>query len=502
MTNKSSVRLLAGLLLVSGTQGISTLFKGGTVIGFDNKTQTPKPLYNTSILVTGDTIAAIFNANEDTSVEIPSDTEIVSAADMILSPGFIDTHRHTWQTTYRTIISNISLSEYFVRYSPLSKVPDLFTPEDYYLSQMVGLWEALNAGVTSLLEHSHNINAREVAEAAVDAYADSGARVWFGYGFDFSSNFTIPERADHVRQLTADQRLSSGLVQMGMAFDTWAVASEPDLEEVISLLKNGNLSVLTSHWLDAQWNIRNSPSLFQKLGILNESFPIVMSHGTFISPAEYQLLKEYNHYVSITPESEMHFGHTDYESDLIMDQAALGVDTHAAYSGDIVTQARMWLQSVRLRSYKKTLDEWKIPRYSPMSVNQAFHLVTRAGAQALRRPDLGILEVGAKADIVAFNGRSTNMIGWRDPVAAIILHSNVGDVVDVMVGGEFVKRNGTLVAKNLEDITQRFERSATRIQEEAVKVPYKMEGGFVFNPVLPSAVVEPVDAVRGDGTGY
>ncbi|EEU39195.1 uncharacterized protein NECHADRAFT_44083 [Fusarium vanettenii 77-13-4] len=485
-----------------GTEAASTLFQGGTVIGFDNKTETPKPLYNTSILVTGDTITAIFNDNKKDSVEIPLGTEIVPCADLIISPGFIDTHRHTWQTTYRTIASNITLSEYFVRYSPLSRVPDLFTPQDFYLSQVVGLWEALNAGVTSLLDHSHNINSRQVAEAALTAYLDSGARVWFGYGFDPTGNFTIPERAAHVRELALDQRLSTGLVQMGMAFDTWTGVDEPSLEAVLDLLKTGNLSVLTTHWLDGQWNIRHSPSLFQGLGILNQSFPIVFSHGTFITPAEYQLLKEHNHYVSITPESEMHFGHTNQESDLIMDQAALGVDTHATYSGDIVTQARMWLQSVRLRSFRKTLDEWKIPRYSPMSVNQAFHLATRAGAQALRRPDLGILQVGAKADIVTFDGKSANMVGWRDPVAAIILHSNVGDVRDVMIGGSFVKRNGNLVAENLANVTARFQQSSARIQEEAVKIPYEMKGGFVFNPVLPSGVVEPVDAVRGDRTGY
>ncbi|KAJ4232145.1 hypothetical protein NW759_002533 [Fusarium solani] len=497
-----SVNLISLLVLATGTKAASTLFRGGTVIGFDNKTQTPQPLYNTSILVTGDTITAIFNESDKDSVEIPLDTEIVPAADLIISPGFIDTHRHTWQTTYRTIASNITLSEYFVRYSPLSRVPDLFTPEDFYLSQVVGLWEALNAGVTSLLDHSHNINTRQVAEAALAAYSDSGARVWFGYSFDPTGNFTIPERAAHVLELATDQRLSTGLVQMGMAFDTWTGVDKSDLEAVLGLLKDGNLSVLTTHWLDGQWNIRHSPSLFHGLGILNQSLPIVFSHGTFVTPAEYELLKEYNHYVSITPESEMHFGHTNQESDLIMDQAALGVDTHATYSGDIITQARMWLQSVRLRSFRKTLNEWKIPRYSPMSVNQAFHLATRAGAQALRRPDLGVLKVGAKGDIVTFDGKSANMVGWRDPVAAIILHSNVGDVKDVMVGGSFVKRNGSLVAEQLSDVMTRFQESAARIQEEAVKIPYDMKGGFVFNPAVPFAVVEPVDAVRDDGTGY
>jgi cytosine/adenosine deaminase-related metal-dependent hydrolase len=217
---------------------------------------------------------------------------------------------------------------------------------------------------------------------------------------------------------------------------------------------------------------------------------------------EYDLLKRYNHYISITPESEMHFGHTNYESDFFMDQASLGVDTHAAFSGDMITQARLWLQSVRLRSFKRTLDEMRIPQTNPMSVNQAFYLATRAGARALRRNDLGIIAVGAKADIVAFNGTSPNMIGWRDPVAAVILHSNVGDVRHVMVNGELVKRDGSLTATNASEVMEAFSRSAQRIQEQVVELPFTAYGASLFNPSAVAGYPNTVDVLRGDGTGY
>ena len=75
-----------------------------------------------------------------------------------------------------------------------------------------------------------------------------------------------------------------------------------------------------------------------------------------------------------------------------------------------------------------------------MSVNQAFLLATRNGGLALKRPDLGVIAPGAKADIVVFKGDSPNMIGWVDPVAAVILHSNVGDVEHVLVNGQFKKK--------------------------------------------------------------
>ncbi|KAL7627117.1 hypothetical protein AAE478_003893 [Parahypoxylon ruwenzoriense] len=495
-------QLFSCFLVANAQSARSTLFEHGTVIAFNEELQTNEVLYNTSILVRGDTIEAIFSSSEADSFQILPGTDRVSAEKMIISPGFIDTHRHSWQTTYRTIASNISLAEYFVRYSPSSNVLSFFTPDDMYLSNLVGLYEALNAGVTSLLDHSHGISSRDIATASLNAYFDSGARVFFGYGLDSSGSFPLLDRMANYRELSRDQRLLEGLVKMGVAFDSFSDLNDTDLQELVNFVKNENISVLTSHWLDGAWNIRHNPSLFRQLGLLNQSFPIVLSHGSFISPTEYGLLKEYNVYVSITPESEMHFGHTNYESDLIMDQAALGVDTHATYSGDMVTQARLWLQSVRLRSYRNLLDHWKIPRYSPMSVNQAFHLATRAGAQALRRPDLGVLQVGAKADIVVFDGASINMVGWRDPIAAIILHSNVGDVVHVMVGGKLVKRDGILVAENLANITESFARSAERIQSQAINMEYELQGRFSFNPALPFGIPDRVDAVRGNGTGY
>lgn len=78
------------------------------------------------------------------------------------------------------------------------------------------------------------------------------------------------------------------------------------------------------------------------------------------------ILRQTNQYLSITPESEMHYGHDHPVSHLIQDQAALGVDTYFTFSADIITQARMWLQAVRLKLSKTTLDLWHIASNNPM----------------------------------------------------------------------------------------------------------------------------------------
>src|SRR5437764_748054 len=133
----------------------STLLENGTVISFDDASQALKILRNASVLVRGNKIAAIFDSSFSGSVEIPKAKKRVSAANKIISPGFVDTHRHGWQTAFRTLAGNTTLAEYFFRYGQYTQAKTVFTPEDIYYGQLAGIYEALNAGVTSILDHAH-----------------------------------------------------------------------------------------------------------------------------------------------------------------------------------------------------------------------------------------------------------------------------------------------------------------------------------------------------------
>lgn len=268
--------------------------------------------------------------------------------------------------------------------------------------------------------------------------------------------------------------------------------------------RSSNISAFTTHFLGGPWFNANSPSLFHELGFLNTSFPIVFSHASYLTAADLVLLRAHNHYISTTPESEMHYGHGHRDTPLAQDQAALGVDTHFTFSADLITQARLWLQSTRLRFFRHALRDWRIPSNSPMSVHQAFLLATRAGGLALRRPDVGVLQEGAKADVVVFDGSSPNMLGWADPVAAIILHSHVGDIQHVMVGGQWRKRDFELVmpqGQNRMDVQEMFLASARRIQKAWLNTPLpdlygEYQNGFEYGKTLQ------IDVVRGNETGY
>lgn len=136
----------------------------------------------------------------------------------------------------------------------------------------------------------------------------------------------------------------------------------------------------------------------------------------------------------------------------------------------MLTQARLWLQHLRQDHFLPTLKQDKVPNQSPMQVEQVYLMATRAGGLALRRPDLGVITKGSTADLCFFDGDSPTLLGWHDPVAAVILHAHVGDISDVMVGGKFVKRDGKITAPSYGEIKEKFVRSARKLQAAWIKM--------------------------------
>jgi cytosine/adenosine deaminase-related metal-dependent hydrolase len=256
-----------------------------------------------------------------------------------------------------------------------------------------------------------------------------------------------------------------------------------------------------NHLTDHDDTVQNSPEDLLKAGILDSSIPVVISHGSFLTPIDAGLLRSTNKHISITPESEMHTGLTHPTSHLILDQASLGIDTHMTFSTDILTQARLWLQATRSRMYSNTLDRGEIPNSNPFSVTQAFLLATRNGGLALGRKDLGVITESAKADLLVWDGRSPSLLGWADPIAAIILHACIGDIEHVLVDGKFVKRDKKLTFEGYDEDVEKFLDAAKRIQGELREKPIApLVGQWPLG--APYGEQSKMDVERGEGTGY
>lgn len=214
----------------------SILFKGGTIIAWDADTNGLNVIHNGSVLVENDTISAVFSGSYDGI--LPSDLETVDASHDIISTGFIDTHRHSWQTAFKTLGSNTTLLHYFSLFGSSSPAATKFTPEDVYIGVLAGLYEALNGGVTTIVDFAHCTWSEAHARAALEASIESGARVTWAYNFgDYSqTNFTFGEQVQLFENIAQESHFDSA-VELGISYDGFSGSNSRQIQRVLDLAR-------------------------------------------------------------------------------------------------------------------------------------------------------------------------------------------------------------------------------------------------------------------------
>src|SRR5579862_8638270 len=147
--------------------GRPVVFRNATVLTMDDGHHI---LRGGDMLVSGDRIAAVGQA-----LEAPADAVEIDATGGIVMPGMIDTHRHMWQTAMRGYGADWTLTQYFVwNYLQWGKS---FRPQDIYAGNLLSAIEAIDAGVTTTVDWSHNLQTIEHAEAAQIGRASCRERV-------------------------------------------------------------------------------------------------------------------------------------------------------------------------------------------------------------------------------------------------------------------------------------------------------------------------------------
>jgi cytosine/adenosine deaminase-related metal-dependent hydrolase len=151
-----------------------TLLKNGTVISMDKDVGN---FMQADVLIEGGKIAAV---GPNLSAE---GAEEISAENMIVMPGFIDTHRHLWEGILRNIGTDIPLEgEKSYLAFVLNTLAPAYRPEDVYIGNKVSTLGLIDAGITTILDWSHIQANPDYTNAAIQALQESGLRAVFAYG--------------------------------------------------------------------------------------------------------------------------------------------------------------------------------------------------------------------------------------------------------------------------------------------------------------------------------
>jgi cytosine/adenosine deaminase-related metal-dependent hydrolase len=413
--------------------------------------------------------------------------EVVEARGMLLAPGFVDTHRHIWQTQLRTVATDWSLLDYLANIRLVYST--LYTADDVYLGNYIGALEALDAGITTIVDHSHILNSPDHVEAAVSGLQDSGIRGTFCYG-TFHNEPRVPTnipRDPSWRYSTAASlrkgRLSSddGLIQFGFApYEAEGMPFEALVQE-IAIARQFESAAVSCHVAMGAYDREHR--LVERLaeqGLLGPDLLFV--HGSTLTDREIELIREAGAGISSTPETELQMGmgfpvaSRAFEANV---RVGLGVDIVSNYSGDMFSQMRLGLQSTRAVRNRGFQEAGVAPAVITPTARSYLEMATLGGARAIRKDGkIGSIEVGKAADLILVSTDAIHMTPVLDPVGALVLNARPSDIDSVLVAGRFVKRGGKLRHADLARTRERFVASAAAIQDRLS--PAYVEAGYNF----------------------
>jgi cytosine/adenosine deaminase-related metal-dependent hydrolase len=427
----------------------AVLLRGGTVLPMD---ESRTVLMDTDVLVIDDRVAAVGK-----DVVAPDGALVIDATDGIVMPGMIDTHRHMWQTAMRGYGADWTLTQYFVWY--YLDHGTLFRPEDIHAGNLLAAIEALDAGVTTVVDWSHGLQTTEHADAAVDALEAIPGRHVLAYGniqqppAHWSGS---PEFRDFVnRRITGDD-----LLGFQMAFD---VTGDPSFPEKPAFEVARELGVpVTTH--AGVWGATSDDGirLMHDNGFMTDR--TIYVHAASLSSDSYHRIAATGGSISVATESEQSAGQGYPPTWAIRSHGipvSLSMDTSVWWSGDLFSAMRTTLGADRSREHMAAHAQNETVTHCALRADQVVEWATRGGAHALGRTDLGSLEVGQKADVVLIkNDDSPVSFPLLNPYGHVAFQAQRGDVHTVLVNGRVVKQDHKLVGVDL--------RAARRAVESTV----------------------------------
>jgi cytosine/adenosine deaminase-related metal-dependent hydrolase/ribose/xylose/arabinose/galactoside ABC-type transport system permease subunit len=413
------------------------LIKGGIVLTMDS---TLGNFRNADVLIEGSKIAAI-GPNL-----YGNGAEVIDASNMIVMPGFVDTHRHIWEGLLRNVGADIPLEgrEGYIRFV-LGKFAPSYRPQDAYTGNLVSALGALDAGITTLLDWSHIQGSPEHTDAVIKALQDSGMRAVFAYGFPWWGDWNDRQPSWFVRAAkqyfsSKDQMLTYALAAPGPEFvdfeiarDHWKLAREVGAR-------------ITTHVGVGSYGQEGKVQEMGAAGLLRDDTTYI--HCTTLNETEIQMIVDSGGTVSLAAPVEMMMGHGVPPVQKFLDRGlkpSLSVDVETNVPGDMFTQMRSIAALQHGQSFEKQLaGANRVPERITAHDVLSYATIEGAKANGLAHKT-GSLTPGKDADLIMLRTDKPNVFPVNDPIGAVVWSMDTSNVDSVFVAGKPMKRNGKLL---------------------------------------------------------
>ncbi|MEU8840522.1 amidohydrolase family protein [Streptomyces roseus] len=418
------------------------LFTGATIVTMDPGLGV---IDDGDLLVEGDTITAVGHRLH------ADDAVVVDAAGTILTPGFVDTHRHAWQAQLRRIMPDVDdLGGYVM--STLAGHATVYRPEDMYVGTRLAALTAIDSGITTMLDFSHNSRTREHSDAAIRALLDTGIRgVHASMGPHFGAwDGQWPGDLTRLKETyfgSDDQLLTLRLATL--ATDEIAgppLAYGPETARIARELGIG-VSV------DAVFGTPSSEAVLRWAEDAILGPEVTLIHATGLTPEAWRAMGETGATVALAPTSDAQIG---LETAVpAVDEAlaagirpGLSIDVEVALAGDMFTQMRTLHAIQRMRAVNAAYGTGREP--SRITTHDVLDFATLQGARTNGLAGVtGSLTPGKKADLLVIRAEDLNNMPLNDPIGTVVLGADARNISAVLINGEPRKWNGQVLDVDL-----------------------------------------------------
>lgn len=392
---------------------------------------------------------------------------IIDGTDRAVLPGFIDSHRHTWQGAVRQTGIGWDFPAYR-QHIQLTWGPE-YTPEDVYIGNLLGALGAIDAGITTIRDESHIQNSPEHTNQAVKGLRDSGIRAAFAYGWPSidSNKWMLRGDATHPEDI---RRVRSDLLPDDNALVTLqAMLRGPELStpEVSAY----DLGLARELGLRSSLHVGNGPwgPMFRGIGTLGEAGllgpDLLFIHCCTSDDDELRMLVDSGGTASVAAaiEAVMPGLGAPATSRLLKFgiRPSFSIDTEATVAGDMFNVMRAAIAAHGMGITLNPTEYGDLPSFTPADL---LEFATLQGARATGIDDrTGSITVGKAADLIVIKLDDFTTIPNNDIEASIVGAGHPGAVETVLIAGKIVKWNGALTHPELASIRAAAEQSRDRI---------------------------------------
>ena len=386
----------------------------------------------------------------------------------IVTPGLVNTHHHLYQTLTRARAQQADLFTWLRELYPVWARLDA---EMEHAAARAGLTELALSGCSTVFDH-HYVFPRGVTgliEAELDAARSIGVRFVAARGsMDLGESDgglppdSLVEELDAI--LSDTERLAAladgDLVGLAVAPCSPFSVTSRLMEESAALARRLGLQLHT-HLAETVEEDAYCRELYgctpveylERVGWIEAD--VWCAHCVHLSATDVQTFGRAGVGVAHCPTSNLRLGAGVAPVRSMLDagvRVGLGVDGTASNErGDLFGDVKQALLVARGRDGGGAL-----------TARDALRLGTRGGADVLRRPDIGSLEPGKRADVAVWRTDGLEFGGAGDLVANLVL-SGPHRVDRLIVGGRDVVRSGALVNADEQEIAAEHRKQAKRL---------------------------------------